>query len=147
MAERPLGVQAVHLSDLAVAVLPEQSAERDVNRNTLREQRQALASELGVHPRLRGDRAPRRDPGDKTADAGPRRGDGDAECARIPVTRRDREGMEIHHLFKLYHGVPKNPADYGSPQQPASGFEVSSGPTRRSNRRDDLYRAGLRVSW
>src|SRR2546422_11304880 len=82
------------------------------DRHTLGEQRQPLTPELGVHARLGGDRPARRDPRHEAADVGPRRGDGDAERTRLPVTRRDREGMEINHLFKLYHGVSVNPPDY-----------------------------------
>ena len=80
-----------------MTVLSEEGTQSDVDRHTLGEQRQPLTPELGVHARLGGDRPARRDPRQEAADVGP---------------RRDREGMEINHLFKLYHGVSVNPPDY-----------------------------------
>jgi len=44
----------------------------------------------------------------------------------------------------LYHAASAKPADYLSMGRRAGGQD---GPTRRGDRRDDLYGAGLRVSW
>src|SRR3989441_10927142 len=112
VAERALGVQTVNLTDVAITVLPEEGTQCDVHRHTLSEQCQSLTPELGVHARLGGDRPPSRDPRYEAAYVGPRRGHGDAERARFAVTRGDREGMKINHLFKLYHGRPAHPPDY-----------------------------------
>jgi len=44
----------------------------------------------------------------------------------------------------LYHAASAKPADYLSMGRRAGGHDD---PTRRGDRRDDLYGAGLRVSW
>src|SRR5882724_12651629 len=110
VAEGALAVEPVHLTDLPLAVLPEESAQRHIDRHTLRKERQPLPAEIGVHARLRGDRSTRRNPRHEAADVGPCRSDGDAERARLPIARRDGEGVKINHLFKLYHGGAREPA-------------------------------------
>src|SRR6266850_480658 len=110
VAEGALAVEPVHLTDLSLAVLPEESAQRHIDRHTLRKERQPLPAEIGVHARLRGDRSTRRNPRHEAADVGPCRSDGDAERARLPIARRDGEGVKINHLFKLYHGGAREPA-------------------------------------
>ncbi len=87
VTEGSLAVQTVHLTDLAFTDFSEQSAQCDVARHTLGEERQPLPAEIGVDTCLRGDGPAGRDPRHQAADVGPRRSDGETERARLAVAR------------------------------------------------------------
>ena len=110
MAERALAVQPVHLTDLALAVLPEERAQGDVDGHALGDERQPLAPEIGVDACLGGDGPARRDPWHEAADVGARGGDGNTERAGPAIARSDGKGVKIDHLFKFYHGGAHEPA-------------------------------------
>ncbi len=112
VAEGAIAIQAVYLTDLALAVLSEKRAQRDVDRHALSEEREPLPTEVGIDACPRGDRAARRKPRCQAPDVRSRGGDGDAERTGLAIARCDGKGVKINHLFNLYHGGTRDPARF-----------------------------------